>query len=87
MGTVSKKLSVGIAGCAIAAAATLTPIAPAEAAPVPVPATPAVMGHGDAPAGWWWFRSAQLPRPTQTHTFGIFHGLFNFWGCYNHKAM
>src|SRR5689334_25431751 len=87
MGTISKKVSVGIAGCAIAAAATLTPMAPAQAAPVPVPASPAVLGHADVPAGWWFLRSAQLPRPIFTPQFGIFHGLFNFWGCYNHKAL
>ena len=39
MSTIAMKLQVGIAGCAVAAAATLTPIA-AQAAPVPVPVAP-----------------------------------------------
>ena len=47
MSTIATKLQVGIAGCAVAAAASLTSVAPAEAAPVPAPATPAVFG--DAP--------------------------------------
>ena len=42
------KLQVGIAGCAVAAAASLTPIV-AEAAPVPAPATPAIFGGNFSP--------------------------------------
>ena len=36
----SNALRAGIAGCAIAAAASLTSVAPAQAAPLPVPAAP-----------------------------------------------
>ena len=41
MNTMAMKLQVGIAGCAVAAAASLTPVV-AQAAPVPAPAAPAI---------------------------------------------
>ena len=58
---IATKLGVGIAGCAVAAAASLQPVAPAEAAPVTVPAAPVVLGPGNVPLkGWFgsgWFGS------------------------------
>ena len=48
MSTIAMKLQVGIAGCAVAAAASLTPVV-AQAAPVPAPATPAIFGGNFSP--------------------------------------
>jgi hypothetical protein len=49
---IATKLGVGIAGCAVAAAAIL-PVAPAEAAPVTVPAAPVVVGPSNVPMHWF----------------------------------
>ena len=49
MTRIATKLGVGIAGCAVAAAASLLPVAPAEAAPVTVPAAPVVLGPANVP--------------------------------------
>src|SRR5689334_4765662 len=85
MGTMSKKLSVGIAGCAIAAAATLTPMAPAEAAPaMPAPAAPVFSGPAPVWGGggsWFGFFQRDLLKPVfKPSVFSSFH--FFQWGCY-----
>ena len=54
MNSIALKAKVGIAACAVAASASLLPIATAEAAPVQAPATPALIGHADVPLGGWW---------------------------------
>ncbi|MCW2690193.1 MAG: hypothetical protein JWR37_5083 [Mycobacterium sp.] len=87
------KVRVGIAGCAIAVAASLTSVAPAEAAPVvPAPATPAVLGPADVPMGfgWWWgsdgvSRSPDILRTFRPSTGWKFNKIFHF-GCYNRHA-
>jgi hypothetical protein len=89
MNNIANKLKVGTAACAIAAAASLTPVATAQAAPVTVPATPAVFGSADAPlGGWWWFPKQQSPdlllgfKPFQGW---IFPKLWH-WGCYGKQG-
>jgi hypothetical protein len=86
---IASKLRVGIAGCAIAAAASLTSVAPAQAAPVAVPAAPVILGSADVPlSGWWNFpKSSDLlggfklfPGSIPSHG-SIFTKLFHF-GCY-----
>jgi hypothetical protein len=79
------KLGVGTAGCAIAVAASLMSVAPAEAAPVQAPAAPVVFGPADAPLapvlrgpadlpqGWWWGQSSPTPTPI------VWHGWFASW--------
>jgi hypothetical protein len=87
MTTVATKLGVAVAGCAIAAAASLTAVAPAQAAPttVPVPAAPAVLGPGGAPQ-WFWGQGSndllRVFRPSSDRWF--FPSIFHF-GCYGHK--
>ena len=49
---IATKLGVGIAGCAVAAAASLISVAPAQAAPV-APAAPVVLGPGNVPQDWF----------------------------------
>ena len=61
MTTIANKLKVGTAACAMAAAASLTGVAPAQAAPAaPAPAAPVVLSSTDAPLGPWWIK----PRPS-----------------------
>jgi hypothetical protein len=49
MTSIATKLGAGTAGCAIAVAASLTSVAPAQAAPVAAPAAPVVFGQVDVP--------------------------------------
>jgi hypothetical protein len=49
MTSIGTKLGAGTAGCAIAVAASLTSVAPAQAAPVAAPAAPVVFGQVDVP--------------------------------------
>ena len=53
MTRIATKLGVGIAGCAVAAAASLISVAPAQAAPVTVPAAPVVLGPGNVSQDWF----------------------------------
>ena len=53
MTRIATKLGVGIAGCAVAATASLIAVAPAEAAPVTVSAAPVVLGPGNVPQDWF----------------------------------
>ncbi len=90
MTTIATKVKVGIASCAVAASASLIPIATADAAPVQAPASPVLLDHGSMPQhGWWMGGRVDLlrffaPRPFTGHTF-FFHGLFNCWGPYGHR--
>lgn len=90
---IATKAKVGVAGCAIAFAASLTSIAPAQAAPAPAPApaAPVVFGAADAPQGpWWWITPNESRSPDLLRSFRPFQGIssgfifskiFRF-GCY-----
>jgi hypothetical protein len=49
MARIATKLRIGVAGCAVAAAAAVLPVAPAEAAPVTVP----MHWFGGGSSGWF----------------------------------
>lgn len=98
MTNIAMRFKVGLAACAVAASASLVPIAPAEAAPVPAPAspvllvpapaTPVLFGPSDVPLTGWWWKSGHtdllgLFKPIHKIGF-IFRGLFNCWGGYGH---
>ena len=90
MTMIAKKLRVGLAGCAIAAAASLTSVAPAEATPAPAPAAPMYLGPADVPQTWWLL--PKLGHSDLLRGFKPFHG-FIFphhkifkWGCYGHHG-
>ena len=74
----SNTLRAGIAGCAIAAAATLTSVAPAQAAPVAAPAAPVILGTG-------FLGSHDLLSKFKPLHGWVFqpHKIFK-WGCYGH---
>jgi hypothetical protein len=92
MTRIATKLGVGIAGCAIAASASLMSVPPAQAAPV-APAAPVVLGPADVPLDWWG--SPRLSSPDLLGSFrpvgdrdrifdfdDFFH--FHFFPCYPH---
>lgn len=89
MTTIANKLGVAVAGCAIAAAASLTSVAPAAAAPttVPVPAAPAVLGPGGAPQFFFgWKGSPDILKTFRLSSDHWFNGWdFFHFGCYNQK--
>ena len=70
---IATKLRVGLAGCAIAAAASLTSVAPAEATPAPAPAAPMYLGPADVPQTWWLL-------PKLLHSHDLLHGFKPFHG-------
>jgi hypothetical protein len=94
MTRIATKLGVGAAGCAIAVAAVLTSVAPAEAAPVPAPAAPVVFGSADVPLapvlrgpadlpqGWWWGNWNPQPKTTVSHSwFASWNTKLSFFHC------
>lgn len=91
MTTIANKVGVAVAGCAIAAAASLTSVAPAQAAPttVPVPAAPAALGPGGAPElpwfGHWkgWDRGSSDMLRGNKPFLGFLFKWINHPGCYH----
>ncbi|RDH77690.1 hypothetical protein DVS77_15090 [Mycolicibacterium moriokaense] len=82
MSSIALKAKVGIAACAIAASASLIPIATAQAAPIQAPASPVLSGPA-VPQFWGgWFGSHDLMK-SKPHFFSFFK--FFQWGCYGHN--
>lgn len=86
---IATKLGVGTAGCAIAVAASLSSVAPAQAAPVAAPAAPVVFAdvplapvvtpaspvfRGPADVPQWWWKG-HFPKPSPMNS-TVSHGWF-----------
>lgn len=103
MTSISNRLKVGTAACAMAVAGSLGTVAPAHATPAaPAPASPVVLSSTDAPLHWWgsprpsgshdllrWFKPVTSTPKATNHHLRFFAAIHSFFrfGCYGHKSL